>query len=74
MQRLLTEVEKAEIIEREWAKARAKNPKVIMRVNVLDETDESGKPRVSVVIAFGNVDVKTIEPRSNPAACRRGRE
>jgi hypothetical protein len=52
MQRLLTEVEKAEIIEREWAKARARNPKVIMRVNVQDETDESGKPRVSVVIAF----------------------
>jgi hypothetical protein len=52
MQRLLTEAEKAEIIEREWAKARAKSPKVIMRVNVQDETDESGKPRVSVVIAF----------------------
>jgi hypothetical protein len=31
MQRLLTEVEKTEIIEREWAKARAKNPKVVMR-------------------------------------------
>ena len=28
MRRLLTEVEKAEIIEGEWAKARAKNPKV----------------------------------------------
>ena len=41
MQRLLTEVEKAEIIEREWAKARAKNPKVVMSVNVQDETDES---------------------------------
>ena len=52
MQRLLTELEKAEITEREWAKARAKNPKVVMRVNVQDETDESGKPRVSVVIAF----------------------
>jgi uncharacterized pyridoxal phosphate-containing UPF0001 family protein len=52
MQRLLTEVEKAEIIEREWAKARAKNPKVVMRVNVQDETDESGRPRVNVVIAF----------------------
>ena len=52
MQRLLTEVEKAEIIEREWAKARAKNPKVVMRVTVQDETDESGKPRVSVVIAI----------------------
>jgi hypothetical protein len=51
-QRLLTEVEKAEIIECEWAKARAKNPKVVMRVDVRDETDESGKPRVSVVIAF----------------------
>jgi putative tryptophan/tyrosine transport system substrate-binding protein len=34
MQRLLTEDEKAEIIEREWAKARAKNPKVVMRVTV----------------------------------------
>jgi len=55
MQRLLTEVEKVEIIECEWAKARAKNPKVVMRVDVQDETDESGKPRVSVVIAFPNV-------------------
>jgi uncharacterized pyridoxal phosphate-containing UPF0001 family protein len=52
MKRLLTEIEKAEIIEREWAKARAKNPKVVMRVNVQDETDESGRPRVNVVIAF----------------------
>ena len=52
MQRLLTELEKAEIVEREWAKARAKNPKVVMRVNVQDETDESGNPRVSVVIAL----------------------
>jgi NMD protein affecting ribosome stability and mRNA decay len=51
MQRLLTEFEKAQIIEREWAKARAKNPKVVMRVHVQDETDVSGKPRVSVVIA-----------------------
>jgi hypothetical protein len=40
MQRLLTEFEKAEIIEREWAKARARNPKVVMRVTVHDETDE----------------------------------
>jgi len=52
MQRLLTEDEKAEIIEREWAKARAKNPKVVMRVTVQDETVEGGKPRVNVVIAF----------------------
>ena len=52
MQRLLTEVEKAEIVEREWAKARAKNPTVVMRVDVEDETDESGKPKVSVVVAF----------------------
>ena len=52
MKRLLTEVEKAEIIEREWAKARAKNSKVVMRVNVQAETDESGKPTVNVVIAF----------------------
>jgi hypothetical protein len=51
MRRLLTEVEKAEVIEREWAKARAKNPKIVMRVTVQDETDEGGKPRVNVVIA-----------------------
>src|SRR5262249_24263377 len=52
MQHMLTETEKLEIIEHEWAKARAKNPEVIMRVHVQDETDESGKPRVNVVIAF----------------------
>ena len=52
MQRLLTEFEKAEIIEREWAKARAKNPKVVMRVAVHDETDQDGKPRINVVIAL----------------------
>ena len=52
MQRPLTEMEKARIVEHEWAKARAKNPHVVMRVSVQDETDESGKPRVSVVIAF----------------------
>jgi len=52
MQRHLTELEKTEIVEREWAKARAKNPRVVMRVNVQDETDESGNPRVSVVIAL----------------------
>ena len=52
MQRLLSEVEKAEIIERKWTKARAKNPKVVMRVTVQDEIDEGGKPRVNVVIAF----------------------
>ena len=52
MQQMLTETEKLEIIEHEWAKARAKNPEVIMRVHVEDETDESGKPRVNVVIAF----------------------
>jgi hypothetical protein len=52
MRRLLTEIEKAEIIEREWAKARANNPKVVVRVTVQDETDENGKPRVNVVIAF----------------------
>jgi hypothetical protein len=52
MQRLLTEVEKAEIVECKWAKARAKNPKVVLRVDVQDATDESGKPRISVVIAF----------------------
>jgi len=58
MRRLLTEVEKTEIIEREWAKARAKNPKVVIHVAVQDETDEGGKPRFNVVIAFENVDVK----------------
>ena len=52
MQRMLTETEKLEITEHEWVKARAKNPEVIMRVNVQDETDESGKPQVNVVIAF----------------------
>jgi hypothetical protein len=29
-----------------------KNPKVVMRVTVHDETDEGGKPRINVVIAF----------------------
>jgi putative tryptophan/tyrosine transport system substrate-binding protein len=57
MQRLLTEVEKAEIIEREWAKARARNPKVVMRVTVQDETDEGGRPRVNVVIAFKRLEL-----------------
>lgn len=52
MQRLLTEIEKAEIVEREWAKARAKNPQVVIRVYVQDETDESGKLKVCVVTAF----------------------
>jgi hypothetical protein len=52
MQRLLTEFEKMEIIEREWAKARAKDPKVVMRVTAHDETDQGGKPRINVVIAF----------------------
>ena len=52
MKRMLTETEKLEIIEHEWAKARAKNSEVIMRVIVQDETDESGKPQVHVVIAF----------------------
>jgi hypothetical protein len=52
MRRLVTEAEKAKIIEREWTKARAKNPQVVMRVTVQDETDESGKPKVNVVIAL----------------------
>jgi hypothetical protein len=51
MQRTLTLIEKWEIIEREWARARAKNPKVVLRVHVDDKTDESGNPRVCVVIA-----------------------
>jgi len=53
MRRILTQAEKLQIIEHEWSKARAKNPNVIMRVYVDDKTDESGKPRVNVVIAFG---------------------
>jgi hypothetical protein len=52
MMRLLTEIEKVQIIEREWAKARVKNPRVVMRVTVQDETDEKGEPRINVVIAF----------------------
>jgi len=52
MQRMLTEAEKLEIIEREWAKARAKHPIVVIRVNVEAKTDESGKPKVHVLIAF----------------------
>ena len=68
MKRLLTAIEKAEIIEREWAKARAKNPKVVMRVNVQDETDESGKPRVNAVIAFRKVNQGDWR-RSTPVTC-----
>ena len=46
MQRLLTEVEKAEIVEREWAKARAKNPESChARRRGGRKTDESGKRR-----------------------------
>jgi hypothetical protein len=52
MQRTLTLAEKWEIIEHEWAQARAKNPEVILRVHVDDKTDERGKPQVHVVIAF----------------------
>jgi hypothetical protein len=52
MQRLVTEAEKAEVIEREWAKARARKPEIVMRVYVQDKTDESGKPIVNVVIAL----------------------
>jgi len=48
MQRMLTETEKLEITEHEWVKARAKNPEVIMRVNVQDETDESRPMQVSI--------------------------
>jgi len=61
MKRPLTEVEKAEVIEQEWAKARAKNPQVVMRVNVQDETDASGKPRVNVVIALKSRADEVIE-------------
>jgi hypothetical protein len=49
LRRTLTQVEKWEIIEREWA--RAKTPEVILRVDVDDETDESGNPQVHVVVA-----------------------
>jgi hypothetical protein len=55
MQRMLTQAEKLQIIEHEWSKARAKNPDVIIRVNVQDKTDENGKPRVNIVIAFGGI-------------------
>jgi hypothetical protein len=51
MQRTLTRVEKWEIIEREWAQARARSPEVILRIHVDDETDESGNPQVRLVIA-----------------------
>jgi hypothetical protein len=51
LRRTLTQVEKWEIIEREWARARAKTLGVILRVHVDDETDESGNPQVHVVIA-----------------------
>jgi hypothetical protein len=64
MLRLLTEFEKAQIIECEWAKARAKNPKVVMRVHVQNETDESGKPKVSVVIAFGGARCRVANPKN----------
>src|SRR6516225_3112055 len=68
MQQMLTETDKLEIIEHEWAKARAKNPEVIMRVNVQDETDESGKPRVNVVIAFSGTwaSIKNVQGRTHP--------
>src|SRR5262249_39048940 len=68
MKRLLTEIEKVEIIEREWAKARAKNPKDVMRPDVQDETDENGKPRVNVVIAL-HTQIKIDRRRSTPATC-----
>jgi hypothetical protein len=64
MQRLLTEFERAQIIECEWAKARAKNPKVVMRVNMQNETDESGKPKVSVVISFGGSRCRAANPKN----------
>jgi hypothetical protein len=51
MQRTLTLIEKWEIIERALARARAKNPKVVLRVHVDDETDERGTPKFCVVIA-----------------------
>jgi hypothetical protein len=51
MQRTLTQVEKWTIIQHEWARARAKNVEVVLRVHVDDETDESGTPQVHVVIA-----------------------
>jgi hypothetical protein len=62
--RLLTEIEKAEIIEREWAKARAKNAKVVMHVDVQDETDESGKPKVSVGTGANGWSYSVRSPRA----------
>ncbi|HEY6257328.1 MAG TPA: hypothetical protein VIY51_16215 [Xanthobacteraceae bacterium] len=51
MRRSLTQAEKLDIIEGAWTKARARNPQVTIRVHLEDETDESGKPQVKVVIA-----------------------
>jgi len=44
--------------------ARHKNPKVVMRVHVQNETDESGKPKVSVVIAFGGARCRAANPKN----------
>jgi len=57
MRRMLTETEKVQIVECEWSKIRAKNPNVIMRVDVEDETDENGRPQVHVIIAVEGFSV-----------------
>jgi hypothetical protein len=44
--------------------ARHKNPKVVMRVHVQNETDESGKPKVSVLIAFGGARCRAANPKN----------
>jgi hypothetical protein len=51
---MLSQFEKIQIIEREWSKARANNRDVVMRVNVQDETDASGRPQINLVIAFSD--------------------
>ena len=63
MERTLTLTEKWEIIEREWARARARDPEVVLRVHVDDKTDETGNPRVCVVIAL---PVSEVPRRSTP--------
>jgi hypothetical protein len=66
MERTLTLIEKWEIIEREWARARARDPEVVLRVHVDDKTDETGSPRVCVVIAL---PVTEVAEAVNTAFC-----
>ena len=66
MKRTLTLFEKWEIIEREWARARARDPEVVLRVHVDEKTDETGNPRVCVVIAL---PVPEVPEAGNTASC-----